>query len=96
MQLSVVFLLRTWVFSNPIFSVVGSSNAIIGIEDNEYNKQQRESHCRDAMHCVSTQSNAFPASSKPSKNQFGPQSKKKISIHCSWIQIGRNNTGENY
>ncbi|TVR77748.1 MAG: hypothetical protein EA412_10345, partial [Chitinophagaceae bacterium] len=43
-------------------------------------KQQRESHCRDAMHCVSTQSHAFPASSNPAKNQFGPQSKNLASI----------------
>lgn len=47
-------------------------HAIIGIGENEYNNRrdtQRNTSCRDAMHCVST-----------TPNKFGPQSKNLASI----------------
>ena len=54
-------------------------HAIIGIGENEYNSQRKSVvgavDCRDAMHCVSTETGP----NQP-KNQFGPQSKNLASI----------------
>lgn len=55
-------------------------HGIITIGDNRYNNPI-EMHCRDTMHCVSTDKKS---TGKPSnddyKNQFGPQSKNLASI----------------
>ncbi|GCC53466.1 hypothetical protein SanaruYs_37100 [Chryseotalea sanaruensis] len=50
-------------------------HGIIIIGKNEYN-----GGCRDAMHCVSTTTNAMHRASTESKNKFGPQSKNLASI----------------
>lgn len=51
-------------------------HAIIGIGENAHNTQretQRNTSCRDAMHCVSTNQNN-------NQNKFGPQTKNLASI----------------
>ena len=80
-------------------------HAIIGIGENRFNTSQNgdntdiigfmdETHCRDAMHCVSTDNNDEtntnntensiihnePKSNEISKNKFGPQSKNLASV----------------
>jgi len=50
-------------------------HAIIIIGENKYNAQ-RNTHCRDAMHCVSTPK----TTTNDTKNKFGPQSKNLASI----------------
>lgn len=55
-------------------------HAIIGICENSYNTQ-RNTHRRDAMHCVSTFPNhTLDSDTLKSKNKFMPQSKNLASI----------------